>query len=572
MGLRPFDRQIAELALGHEKSDLVLKNGQVIDVFSGRIRQADVAIQDGLIIGVGSYEGKNEIDLSGKFISPGLIDAHLHLESTLVNPQALVRAAGRQGTTTFIVDPHEAVNVSGTAGLEFYLDQTADVQANVYFMLPSCVPAMSFEDNGFHFTAVAMAPYASHPRILGLGEVMDAQSVIGCDPAMLDKLRLFQDRIIDGHGGTLTDKELAVYRLAGIRTDHECTDFEMALRELESGLQVLIREGTAARNLEAIVNGILRTGTDTRCFSFCTDDKHIEDIDHEGHISFNVRKSISLGLNPVEAIRMATINTAACYHLTHLGAVAPGYQADLVVLSDLKNVTIDFTLFKGRPIHGEQGTRRKPVNLALKNTVHVGDIDWRMLEIRPGTGPSSALFPVIGMIGNQILTKRTDETVPVDGQGVFKPDATFNKIAVIERHRASGKMGVGIIKGFGLKDGAIATTVAHDSHNLIVAGDNDVDMILAVNELVRLQGGFTVVSNGAVVGSLPLPVMGLISEATPAEVDRTLRQLIRKAHHLGVQEQLDPFVTLSFISLPVIPEIRITTNGLYDVVKNEFIR
>lgn len=572
----------ARIALGLDRPDLVLKNGRVVNVFSGRILTADVAVQDGRIIGVGQYEGCREIDLAGKFVAPGFIDAHLHLESTLVNPQALIRAAARQGTTTFIVDPHEAVNVSGTAGLEFYLEQTADVQANVFFMLPSCVPCLPFEDNGFAFTAEAMTPYVDHPRILGLGEVMDAPGVLNGDPGMMAKLQLFQDRLIDGHAGYLTDRELAVYRLAGIRTDHECTDFETARRELESGLQILIREGTAARNLEAIVSGILQTGMDTRFFSFCTDDKHIEDIDHEGHISFNIRRSIALGLDPVEAIRMATINTARCYRLHHLGAIAPGYQADLVVLSDLETVTIDQVLFRGELIRGGQGVRQRPVAPVLKNTVRIGVIPDHVLDIRPsaapgdsrleGGRPEDADFPVIELVGHQILTKRSDEPVPVDANGLFRPDEVYNKLAVFERHKATGKMGVGVLKGFGMKNGAIATTVAHDSHNLIVAGDNDADMRIAVDELIRLQGGFVIVRSGQVAGSLPLPVMGLISEDMPSDIHHTLRRLIKMAHQMGVDEAIDPFVTLSFISLPVIPEIRITTNGLFDVLKNDFIR
>lgn len=564
-------KALGRIASGCERADLVLKNGNVINVFSNRIQQADIAIQEGLIVGVGHYHGKKEIDVSGKTIAPGFIDAHLHLESTLVNPQELIREAGKKGTTTYIVDPHEAVNVSGIAGLEYYLEQTSHVQGNVYFMLPSCVPSMSFEDNGFAFTAKEMMPFVNHPRILGLGEVMDVQAVINGDEKMLEKLNLFHDKIIDGHAGDLNALEIAAYRLAGIRTDHECTNFASALMELEAGLQILIREGTAAKNLESIVKGILEAGVDTQFFSFCTDDKHIEDIETEGHISCNVRKAIQLGLSPIDAIKMATINTANCYQLKKLGAVAPGYQADLVVLNDLKSVEVDFVLHQGDVIDGSRRSTRYVGDPSLKNTIHVGTLDWSKLDIRWGHDTSGQLFPVMEMINSQILTKRVNEAVPTDSTGQFIANATYNKIAVVERHRATGKIGVGIIKGFNISQGAIATSVSHDSHNIIVVGDNDADMILAVEAVVQMQGGFGIVRNGQIVGTLPLPVMGLISEEPCKQTNQTLHDLNRQARDMGINPTMDPFSTLSFISLPVIPEIRITTNGLYDVTNQAFI-
>ncbi|NLK98353.1 adenine deaminase [Defluviitalea saccharophila] len=553
-------------ALGLIDSDLVLKNANIINVFTEEIYKTDIAIYNGLIVGLGKYKGKVEIDLEGKYVCPGFIDSHLHLESTLVPPAVLIHNAVLWGTTTFIVDPHESVNVSGCDGIEYILEQTNEVPANVYVMMPSCVPATPMEDNGCTFTAEDMKKYIHHPRILGLGEVMDYNSVVSAEQSMFEKLDLFRDKVIDGHAPFLSNEQLASYALAGIATDHECCDFEYALKESRNGMQVLIREGSAAKNLEAIVKGIIENNIEVSRFSFCTDDKHIEEIREEGHISYNVKKAIALGLSPLKAIKMATINAARCYGLKHLGAIAPGYQADLVVLNDLDNVVIESVYHKGKLIDNNTPIVIPKPKDHIKNTVKVKEVTKEMLMIKASQDPVS----VLQMIDQQIITKHIKVEVPSQ-DGYFVPNKIYNKAAVIERHKLTGKIGLAVVSGFGISNGAIASSVSHDSHNIIVIGDNDHDILLAVEELVSTQGGYTIVENGKVLETLPLPIMGLISDLEFSEVHSRLKTMIQHAHRMGVPENMDPFITLSFIALPVIPEIRITTNGLYDVVNGKFI-
>jgi len=491
----------------------------------------------------------------------------LHLESTLVPPPILLHNAVLFGTTTYIVDPHESVNVSGLDGLDYILEQTKDVPANVFVMIPSCVPAAPMEDNGYEFGVNEMKRYINNERILGLGEVMDYNAVINADISMFEKLNLFKNKIIDGHAPFLNDKQLAAYTLAGIVTDHECCDFEYAIKECRNGMQVLIREGSAAKNLEAIVKGIIKNNIDTTCFSFCTDDKHIEEIKKEGHISYNIKKSVSLGLNPIQAIKMATINAARCYNLKNLGAIAPGYQADLVILKDLENVEVETVYYKGSIVNDKTPIVIPKPKDKIKTTVNIKEISEEMLEIKVRNNPIS----VIKMIEGQIVTKHIKANVP-NRNGIFITNEEFNKACVIERHKQTGKVGLSIVTGFGIRDGAIASSVSHDSHNIIVIGDNDKDMILAVNELIRTQGGYTIVEKGKVLETLPLPIMGLISDLEFDEVSLRISKMISHAHRMGVPMDMEPFITLSFIALPVIPEIRITTNGLMDVVNNRIIK
>jgi len=565
MHYKEYER-VSQAALKKIDADLVLKNGNIINVFTEEIYKADLAIHNGYIVGVGNYRGKTEMDLEGKYVCPGFIDSHLHLESTLVSPAELIHNAVLWGTTTFIVDPHESVNVSGCDGIEYILEQTNEVPANVFVMMPSCVPATPMEDNGSMFTAEEMKRYINHPRILGLGEVMDYHSVVNAERSMFEKLDLFRDKVIDGHAPFLTDEQLAAYVLAGISTDHECCDFDYALKECRNGIQVLIREGSAAKNLEAIVKGIIEKNIDTSRFSFCTDDKHIEEIREEGHISYNIKKAISLGLSPLKAIKMATINAARCYGLKKLGAVAPGYQADLVILKDLESIQIDSVYHKGKLIGSHTPIVIPKPDDQIKNTVKIKEITEEMLSIKISHNPVS----VLQMINQQIVTKHLKTEVPCQG-GYFAPDKVYNKAAVIERHKATGKIGLAVVTGFGISNGAIASSVSHDSHNIIVIGDNDRDILLAVKELVRTQGGYTIVENGEVLETLPLPIMGLISDLKFNEVHSRLKTMIDHAHRMGVPDDMDPFITLSFIALPVIPEIRITTNGLYDITHGKFI-
>lgn len=558
--------KLSQIALHERKAELVLRNAMIADVFTDEIRRTDIAVADGYIAAVGrSYEGTEEIDLNGKYVLPGFMDAHLHLESTMVTPNELITAAALCGTTTFIVDPHEAANVSGTEGIDYILDQTEHSPANVFVMMPSCVPATEYDDNGCLLTAEKMAPYLSSPRILGLGEVMNAPGVIHGDRQLHKKLELFSGRILDGHAPYLPDDELTAYALAGIRTDHEASDFDYALEEIRRGIHVHIREGSAAHNLETLINGILAHDLPCENFSFCTDDKHIEDILRQGHINYNVRRAVELGLSPMAAIKMATINTARCYGLKELGAVAPGYQADLIVTDDLSSFRILSVYHKGRLIDPSVRPETAACPDSLKNTVHVRPLSSDAFRL-PITEEE---VPVIRLNASQITTSKitchlpkTDNYLPQDG---------FNKIAAVERHKATGKTGVGICTGYNIRNGAIASSVSHDSHNIIVIGDNDADMLLAVSEIIRVQGGYTLVSRGKVLGTLPLPVMGLMSDAGFETVNRTLGQMIAEAHRLGIPDEVEPFITLSFLALPVIPEIRITPRGVLDTVSFEFL-
>ena len=560
-------QKCSEVTRGLEKAELVLKNARIVNVFTREILNGDIAIENGLISGIGSYEGKKEINLEGRYVCPGLIDSHLHLESTLVTPAELVTVAARHGTTTFIVDPHESANVSGLKGIDYILNQTEDVEANVFVMMPSCVPATAIDDNGCTITAQDMVPYLNNRRILGLGEVMDYISVVTADEAMHSKLDLFRERVRDGHAPFLAESDLQAYVMAGITTDHECSDFDYAMRERRCGMTVHIREGSAARNLKAIVSGIVRNQMNGEGFCFCTDDKHIEDIEKEGHIDHNVRKAIKLGMNPIDAICMATINSAKCYGLRRLGAVATGYQADLLVLDDLENMTIHDVYYNGQRIDQDSEIRVRECPAELKNTVHVGNftVDDLTLESPDGS------FHVIGMQEGEITTVRKRVQL-FAGPGVFHADADYQKIAVIERHKATGKTGVGIVSGFGIRGGAIASSVSHDSHNIIVIGDNDRDMALAVQELIRTQGGYTLIVDHQVFDTLELPVMGLMSDAGFRYSHIKLKRMIEKAHEMGVPDGIAPFITLSFMALPVIPEIRITPRGIYDVCTGEFYK
>lgn len=543
--------------------ELVFKHAHILNVYTGELLPADVACQDGIIVGIGSYQGAEEIDCSGKVIVPGFIDAHLHMESTLVAPHQLVEHAVQFGTTTYIVDPHEAANVSGKDGIDYLLADTEQVPANVYLMMPSCVPATSFEDNGAVFSANEMQGYLDHPRVLGLGEVMDYPAVEYADPAMMQKLKLFSGRMIDGHAPNLSPQQLQLYRLAGIRTDHEASGFDYALEEVRNGFQVLIAEGSAARHLDGIVSGIVTSGVPCDGFCFCTDDKHIQDIRREGHISYQIRRAIELGLPPADAVRMATLNPARTYGLHHLGAVRVGAQADLVVLHDLKTVAIADVYHKGKHVRDACFAGAAPCD-ALTHTLRVKPVRAEQLTVHAG-----GECDVIEVVPGELLTKHRRMVLPQDN-GVFVPDGVYNKIAVAERHHATGKVGAGAILGFGIRGGAIASSVSHDSHNLIVVGDNDRDMLLALEELVRLGGGYCIAAGGQVKESLPLRIMGLMSERPYSEVDKQVEKMTDLAYSMGVNRGISPFTTLSFMALPVIPELRITARGMFDVVKFEF--
>lgn len=560
-------RRCSQAARGLIKSDLILRNAKIVNVFTNRVEPGSIAIKDGMIVGIGEdFEAEEEIDLQGRYLTSGFINAHLHLESTLINPQHLIVQAAKHGTTTFIVDPHEAANVCGRAGIDYLMKETEGSPAHVCFMIASCVPASPIDDNGATLLAEDMIDYMDDERVLGLGEVMSVPEVINADPDMYAKLLLFRGMVKDGHAPDLSDKDLAAYVLAGVNTDHEGTTFEYIMKERAMGMTCHIREGSAARNLEMIVKGIVENNVSTEGFCFCTDDKHIEDIMREGEIDYNVRKAVSMGLNPIAAIKMATIQAARCYGLRRIGAVAPGFYADLVVWDSLKDFNAQMVFYRGEPIEKRLKIQRYPVPEALLNTIHLGKIDPGKLFV-PADGKP---YPVLRMIPGQIITAREDRILP-GKDGEFIPDGHLEKIAVFERHHATGKVGAGAVEGYNLKGGAIASSVSHDSHNIIVIGDNDRDILLAVRELERAGGGYTIVKDGKVYDTLELPIMGLISDKSYSFVSKKLKKMIAQAHRMGVPADMDPFITLSFMALTVIPEIRCTPRGMYSVTEGRFL-
>lgn len=542
---------------------LVLKNAKIINVFTEEIIKGDILIDKGMIVGVGSYTASEVIDCRGKYICPAFIDAHVHMESSMVSPLEFSKTILRRGTTTIIADPHEMVNVAGVKAIEYLLEATENAPVNVYVMLPSSVPATIFETNGAEFTCADMKPFANHPRVLGLGEVMCYPDVLSNEKHILEKIALFKGKIIDGHAPNLSGQDLQRYIAAGINTDHECTTFAEAREKLRAGMKILIREGSGAKNLTALVQGIVESGLPCQNFMFCTDDKHLEEIEEQGHIDFNVRKAIALGLEPIQAIKIASYNAAVCYGLKNRGAIAPGHIADFLILDSLAEIKIAAVYKAGNLVTKEYLQSFLPVGNAeaLRNTVSFQTVLPTQLAL---TVAEKNI--VIEIIPEQILTKRLVEKIP-SKQGVFVPSAEYAKLCVVERHRHTGNIAVAPIKGFGIRNGAIATTVAHDSHNLIAVGDNDEDLCLAINEVKKIGGGYVVVSAGVVVDTLPLELCGLMSEQGAEKVIEKIARLVDCVHCMGVPRSVDPFVTLSFMALPVIPEIRLTDKGLFNVSK-----
>ena len=539
-------KSLADYSLGKKKADLVLKNANIVFVQSGEISCGDIAIVDKYIVGIGDYEGEKEVDMTGRYVAPGFVDSHLHFESTMARPRDLVYHASKKGTTTFIADPHEAANVSGLKGIEYILRETENCSSDVYIMMPSCVPCVDGEDSGYILDADDMKDIMKKDRILGLAEVMDCDAVIDKKASMMEKLGLFEGRIIDGHAIGLGDKDLSAYVLAGVVTDHECTSYDDAIRKVRNGMYVQIREGSAAKNLENIVRGIIKNNIDTSRFLFCTDDKHVEDIINEGHISYNIKKSIGLGMNVIEAYKIASYNPSICYGLDDIGMIAVGKKANLVVLNNLENVDIEEVYYEGRSIN-ETSIDLVDYGNELKSTVHIDWFEKSMFEL--GDEDVAILLQ-----DNELLTKKIKRS---HGVGIE------NKVTTIERHHNKKKFCSVSCFNFGIKNGAIATSVAHDSHNIVVIGDNDDDMMLAVEEIKRLNGGIALVNNGRVYESLGLPIMGLICDGDCSVISDKLHRMKSKSYEMGVNTNVDPFITLSFIALPVIPEIRVTTNGVW---------
>jgi len=563
--------QRIRVASGRGKADLLLRNGRVIDVFSCQIERKDVAIWQGLIVGFGDYSAREVIDLEGAFLSPGLIDGHVHVESSLVTLPHFARSVVVRGTTTVVIDPHEIANVLGRVGIRLMAESAAGLPLNVFLMIPSCVPATGLETSGASLGARDLKTLLKEPWALGLAEMMNFPGVIDADSKVLKKIEAAKGKRIDGHAPLLSGKGLYAYISAGIRSDHECTTLKEAREKLASGMWIMIREGTAARNLKDLLP--LVTPENSRRFLFVTDDRHPRELIEEGHIDFLVRKAIEAGLSPLSAIQMATLNAAEYFKLEGLGAIAPGYRADLVTFDHLSSLQVD-KVFKdgvlvakeGRLLHEPcEGWTNNPLGAKgyskARRTIRIGELSKKNLILR-----SSVPFAkVIQVIPGQILTQKALKQVVLK-EGIALPHVKEDilKIVVIERHKGTGNVGIGFVQGFGLKRGAIGSSVAHDSHNLVVVGTSDEEIWVAIKAIERMGGGLVVVSEEEIRSAVELPVAGLMAELSVSEMDERLSRLNRAAKELGSRLD-DPFMVLSFLSLPVIPELKITDKGLVDV-------
>ncbi|MBI5624517.1 MAG: adenine deaminase [Elusimicrobia bacterium] len=552
-----------EIAGGKRRVDLSLKNARVINTFSGDVHKADVAVHNGRIVGFGPYGAKQTIDLKGSYLCPGFIDGHVHLESSMVKVPEFGRVVVPRGTTTVIIDPHEIANVLGMDGIKYMLASSLAGVLGVYVMLPSCVPATNLETAGAELSGHDLSLLLNDERVLGLAEMMNYPGVIGCNAEVLEKIRIAKGKRIDGHAPLVHGKGLNAYVSAGIKSDHECTTVEEAREKLRSGMFIMIREGTAAKNLRALLP-LVNSENSRKCL-FVTDDRHLEDVFTQGHMDHIVRSAVKLGVEPIRAIQMASINAAEYFGLKDLGAVAPGYRADLIVFDDLKRLKISKVIKDGRLV-AQDGVLLPSAASDYKGKVR-GTINVRWIEhddfAIKAEGKNAR---VISVIPSQIVTKGL--VLPVKADGGFVSSDTGRdilKIAVIERHMASGRIAKGLVKGFGLKKGAIASSVSHDSHNIVVIGVHDSDMYTAAVQVVKMQGGIVAASNGQVIEALPLPVAGLMSDRSSEFVVDKLRRLIDAAHGMGSKLD-DPYMAMSFLTLPPIPELKITDRGIIDAV------
>ena len=557
--------RVIAVAAGREKADLVLKNATYVNVFSNELCHGDIAVAEGLIVGMGEYSGNTEVDMGGKIVLPGFVDAHIHLESSLVSPTEFAKAVLPHGTTTVITDPHEIANVMGTDGIEYMLQATEDLPVDVRFMLPSCVPATPLDESGANLDYRAIDSFYDHPRVQGLAEMMNFVGTINGDPQVVEKIVASQahHKKIDGHAPDLVGNDLNAYVAAGVYSDHECHDLNDAIAKLQRGQFIMIREGTAARNLEALVP-LLCDKYVERCM-FCTDDKHPNDLLEKGHIDYIVKKAISLGVEPITAIKAACHNAARYFLLNNRGAIAPGYLGDFVIIDDFEHFNIEKVYKRGVLMCENGQVTDFPVPEVDPYLVSRAHDTFHVATLTAADFIDNRPHAVIGMVNGEITTTDCGYTDRID------VDYDILKIAVIERHKNTHHIGLGYIKGYGLKHGAVATSISHDSHNIIVVGTNDEDMAFAANQVVALNGGIVVAQDGAVTGEVPLAVAGIMSDEPLVEVNRKLEEAKEKAFTAGVNRDIDPFMTLSFMALPVIPTLRITTRGVFDVTTQRYI-
>ena len=557
------DRQLAAkqriiaVAVGREKADLVLKNAKYLNVFSNEFLSGDIAVANGLIAGVGKYDGKTEIDVSGKLVLPGFIDAHIHLESSMVTPAEFAKAVVAHGTTTVITDPHEITNVMGIDGVEYMIQASQNLPIDVHFMMPSCVPATEIDESGAELDCKDIDLYLDNKKVLGLAEMMNYVGVINGDKNVLSKIVTSQahHKKIDGHAPELSGNDLNAYIAAGVYSDHECSTFENALEKLRKGQFIMIREGTAAHNLKALMP-LLTQQYYSRCM-FATDDKHPSDLLYGGHIDYIVKQALKNGADPIVALKTATHHAARYFLLNNKGAIASGYLADIVVVDNLEDFNVETVFKRGKLVFdGEVKDFSAPTvdeKLAEKcfDTFHLD-------SVTPSSFKVDGKLGLIGLVGGELLTRNLGTADKIDVEN------DILKIACIERHKGTNHIGVGYVKGYSLKSGAVATSVAHDSHNIITVGCNDDDIAVAVNAIRDSKGGIAVVENGKIKALLELPIAGLMSDEPLTTVNEKLENAKSSAYELGADKSIDPFMTLSFLSLPVIPSLRITTKGVFD--------
>jgi adenine deaminase len=558
---RDLSRRLA-VARGDEPADLVIRNGRVFSAFTREWLETEVAVVDGYVAGLGDYEGGDVLDASGRFVVPGFIDAHMHLESPKLLPDELARLLLPLGTTTVVADPHELANVLGTDGVHWLLDFCAGLPLDVYFMASSCVPASKFESPRRALTAGDLQGLLRRRRVLGLAEMMNFPGVISGDPLELEKLGLEGASHVDGHAPGVLGKDLNAYAAAGIRSDHEALTVEEGRERLRAGIWVLIREASMARNLRALLPLVAEFGPSR--IAFCTDDKDPDDIAEQGHLNGMVRDAVEWGLPPEDALVLASLNPALWHRLDHLGAIAPGYQADLLLLPDLERFEPELVLKAGAPV---PEIARAEVPEWVKHTVRIPSISADRFRLPWNGGPAR----VIGLVEEQVVTESlVDEPTIQDGRAVADPGRDLAKIAVVERHLGTGRVGLGFVRGFGLARGALASTVAHDAHNIVAVGVDDEDMAAAVAHLAELGGGIVAIEGGQVLAELPLPVGGLMSDAPLAEVVAKSSECNEAAARLGCKGAT-PFLTMSFLALSVIPSLKITDRGLVDVDRFELV-
>lgn len=556
-------KKLIDVAAGRDKAELVFKNVKYLNVFTNRFVTADVAITSGYVAGIGDYNGENEIDCTGRYLVPGFIDSHIHLESSIVSPKTFSRVVSAHGTTAVVTDPHEITNVLGADGIEYMLKATENLPIDVFFVISSCVPASPFDENGAVINHLDTEKYMDNPRVLGLAEMMNFPGTVGGDGEIIKMILSAENsgKVTDGHAPGLSGKSLNAYAAAGVMSDHECTTAEEALEKLSLGQYIMIRQGTAGRNLEALVP-LLNGDTYTRCL-FATDDKHPGELSENGHIDYIIKKAISSGVKPEIAYKVASFNAAQYFNLPQRGAIAPGYIADMVLLDDIQNVEISAVYKNGKMPEltvKENSDVDSALNARARRTMNTAKITEKSIGI------TKSSEKVIGLINGQIVTTDEGEAESIDIQN------DILKVCVVERHKNTGHIGRCYIKGYGLKSGAVATSIAHDSHNIIAVGTNDSDIVTAVNTIIDMGGGMVVVNSGSVVESLPLEIAGLMTDADIDYVNGKIDSLKQAAYSLGVNKNIDPFMTLSFVSLPVIPHIKLTTLGVVDVDKFELLK